>query len=145
MRRHGSRIQSRRIAETYLHRSIGTALKGFGGTPDTSRGGRWALSRGLPDRRAGRRAEFDCGGLPASLIARIKYEQGQLDEAEAWVIDRASLISSGTMLDCVVERLFRDRQGSVLPGMNFERARTLLERAENLGVARDWGSSRLAR
>ena len=39
--------------------------------------------------------------LPASLIARILYEQGQLDEAEAWVIDRASLISSGTMLDCV--------------------------------------------
>src|SRR5216683_1052781 len=29
MRRHGSRIQSRRIAETYLHRSIGTALKGL--------------------------------------------------------------------------------------------------------------------
>src|SRR6201999_818138 len=42
-------------------------------------------------REALRIAEQDVGpnsiaaALPASLIARIKYEQGQLDEAEAWV------------------------------------------------------------
>src|SRR5258708_1572763 len=76
--------------------------------------------------------------LPASLIARIKYEQGQLDEAEAWVIDRASLISSATMLDCVWSTYL------VIAGvgparMNFDRARTILERAENQGAARDWG------
>jgi LuxR family maltose regulon positive regulatory protein len=76
--------------------------------------------------------------LPASLIARIKYEQGELDEAEAWVIDRVSLISAGTMLECtwstyfVIARVAAGR-------MNFERARTILERAENQGVARDWG------
>src|SRR6201999_1502937 len=63
-------------------------------------------------REALRIAEQDVGpqsiaaALPASLIARIKYEQGQLDEAEAWVIDRASLISSGTMLDCVRSAYF---------------------------------------
>jgi LuxR family maltose regulon positive regulatory protein len=76
--------------------------------------------------------------LPASLIARIKYEQGQLDEAEAWVIDRASLITSGTMLDCVWSMYFVIARVAAAR-MNFERARTVLERAENQGAARDWG------
>jgi LuxR family transcriptional regulator, maltose regulon positive regulatory protein len=76
--------------------------------------------------------------LPASLIARIKYEQGQLDEAEAWIIDRVPLISSATMLDCVWSAYFVISRIAAAR-MNFERARTLLERAENLGVARDWG------
>jgi LuxR family maltose regulon positive regulatory protein len=76
--------------------------------------------------------------LPASLIARIKYEQGQLDEAEAWVIDRVSLISSGTMLDCVWSMYFVIARVAAAR-MNFERARTILERAENQGVARGWG------
>jgi LuxR family transcriptional regulator, maltose regulon positive regulatory protein len=76
--------------------------------------------------------------LPASLIARIKYEQGRLDEAEAWVIDRASLISSGTMLDCVWSTYFVLARVAAAR-RNFERARTILERAENQGVARDWG------
>jgi len=95
-------------------------------------------------REGFRIAEQDVGpnsiaaALPASLIARIKYEQGQLDEAEAWVIDRASLISSGTMLDCVWSAYFVIARVATAR-MNFERARTLLERAENLGVARDWG------
>jgi LuxR family maltose regulon positive regulatory protein len=89
-------------------------------------------------------AEQDVGpnsiaaALPASLIARIKYEQGRLDEAEAWVIDRVSLISSATMLDCVWSAYFVIAR--VAAGrMNFERARTILERAENQGVARGWG------
>jgi LuxR family maltose regulon positive regulatory protein len=95
-------------------------------------------------REALRIAEQDVGpdsiaaALPASLIARIRYEQGQLDEAEAWVIDRASLISSGTMLDCVWSAYFVIARVATAR-MNFERARTILERAENQGVARDWG------
>ena len=76
--------------------------------------------------------------LPASLIARIKYEQGQFDEAEAWVIDRVSVISSGTMLDCVWSMYFVIARTAANRG-NFERARTILERAESQGVARDWG------
>jgi LuxR family maltose regulon positive regulatory protein len=76
--------------------------------------------------------------LPASLIARIKHEQGQLDEAEAWVIDRLSLISYGTILDCVWSAYFVISRVAAAR-MNFERARTLLERAENQAVARDWG------
>jgi LuxR family transcriptional regulator, maltose regulon positive regulatory protein len=76
--------------------------------------------------------------LPASLIARILYEQGQLDEAEALVIDRASLINSGTMLDCVRSAYFVMAR-TATARMNFERAHTLLERAENHGISRDWG------
>ncbi len=76
--------------------------------------------------------------LPGSLIARIKYEQGQPDEAEAWVIDRAPLISSGTMLDCVWSAYFVIARVAANRG-NFERARTILERADNQGVARNWG------
>jgi LuxR family maltose regulon positive regulatory protein len=76
--------------------------------------------------------------LPGSLIARIKYEQGHLDEAEAWVIDRAPLISSGTMLDCVWSAYFVIARVAATR-RNFERARTILERAESQGVARNWG------
>jgi len=95
-------------------------------------------------REGFRIAEQDVGpnsvaaALPASLIARIKYEQGLFDEAEAWVIDRIPLINSGTMLDCVWSTYFVTSRVAAAR-MNFERARTLLERAENLGVARDWG------
>jgi ATP/maltotriose-dependent transcriptional regulator MalT len=76
--------------------------------------------------------------LPASLIARIKYEQGQFGEAEAWVIDRISLISSGTILDCVWSAYFVIARVAAAR-MNFERAHTILERAESQGVARGWG------
>lgn len=76
--------------------------------------------------------------LPASLIARIRYEQGRLDEAEDMLIDRTSLISAGAMLDCVLStywvmaRIATHRR-------NLERANTLLEWAENQGNARGWG------
>ena len=76
--------------------------------------------------------------LPASLIARILYEEGDLDGAEALVIDRAELISAGTMLDCVWSAYFVMARVAAAR-MNFERAHTILERAENLGVARGWG------
>ena len=95
-------------------------------------------------REGFRIAERDVGpnslaaALPAGLIARIKYEQGQFDEAEAWVIDRASLISSGTILDSVWSTYFVIARVAAAR-MHFERAHTILERAENLGVARDWG------
>jgi LuxR family transcriptional regulator, maltose regulon positive regulatory protein len=48
------------------------------------------------------------------------------------------LISAATMLDCVWSAYFVISRVATAR-MNFERARTLLERAENLGVARDWG------
>jgi LuxR family transcriptional regulator, maltose regulon positive regulatory protein len=76
--------------------------------------------------------------LPTSLIARILYEQGQLDEAEALVIDRASLISSATMLDCV-RSAYLVLARVAAARMNLDRAHTLLERAESYGISRDWG------
>jgi LuxR family maltose regulon positive regulatory protein len=76
--------------------------------------------------------------LPASLIARIRYEQGRLDEAEAMLIDRIPFINAGTMLECVLSASF------VMPRiaahrMNLERAHALLESAEGLGNSRGWG------
>jgi LuxR family maltose regulon positive regulatory protein len=76
--------------------------------------------------------------LPASLIARILYEEGDLDGAEALVIDRTQLISAGTMLDCVWSAYFVMARVAAAR-LNFGRAHTMLERAENLGVARGWG------
>src|SRR5258708_7597893 len=75
--------------------------------------------------------------LPASLIARIRYEQGRLDEAESMLIDRVSLINAGTMLDCVLSAYFVMARIAV-HRMNLERAHTLLELAENQGNTRGW-------
>jgi LuxR family maltose regulon positive regulatory protein len=76
--------------------------------------------------------------LPASLIARIRYEQGRLDEAEVMLVDRVPLINAGAMLDCVLSAYFVMARIAV-HRMNLERAHTLLEWAENQGNARGWG------
>jgi LuxR family transcriptional regulator, maltose regulon positive regulatory protein len=76
--------------------------------------------------------------LPASLIARIRYDQGRLDEAEAVLIDRVPLINAGTMLECVLGAYFVMARVAV-HRKNLERAYTLLECAENQGNTRGWG------
>ncbi|SDR43866.1 LuxR family transcriptional regulator, maltose regulon positive regulatory protein [Rhizobiales bacterium GAS113] len=76
--------------------------------------------------------------LPASLFARIRYDQGRLDEAEAMLIDRLPLVSAGAMLDCVLSAYFVLARIAV-HRMNLERANTLLEWAENQGNTRGWG------
>jgi LuxR family maltose regulon positive regulatory protein len=76
--------------------------------------------------------------LPASLIARILYEQGRLDEAESMLIDRLSLINAGAMLDCVLSAYYVLARIAV-HRTNLERAHTLLELAENQGNMRGWG------
>jgi LuxR family maltose regulon positive regulatory protein len=76
--------------------------------------------------------------LPASLIARIRYDQGRLDEAEAMLIDRVPLINAGTMLDCVLSAYFVMARIAA-HRMTLERAHTLLEWAENQGNTRGWG------
>jgi LuxR family maltose regulon positive regulatory protein len=76
--------------------------------------------------------------LPASLIARIRYEQGQLDEAESLLIYRVPLIDAGTLLDCVLSAYFVMARIAV-HRMNVEWAHTLLEVAEGQGSARGWG------
>jgi LuxR family maltose regulon positive regulatory protein len=76
--------------------------------------------------------------LPASLIARIRYEQGRLDEAEAMIGERLPAINATAMLECVLTtygvlvRIAASRS-------NVERAYALLEQAGNLGYTRRWG------
>ena len=76
--------------------------------------------------------------VPASLLARVRYEQGRLDEAESMLIDRMPLINAATMLDCVVSAYFVMAKIAI-HRMNIELAHTLYERAENLGLSRGWG------
>jgi LuxR family maltose regulon positive regulatory protein len=76
--------------------------------------------------------------LPTSLIARIRYEQGRLDEAERMLIDRLSLINAGALLDCVLSASYVMARIAV-HRMNLQRARALLELAENQGNTRGWG------
>jgi LuxR family maltose regulon positive regulatory protein len=75
--------------------------------------------------------------LPASLIARIRYEQGRLDEAESMLIDRVPLINAGAMLDCVLSAYFVLARIAVHKA-NLGRAHTLLELADNQGTTRGW-------
>ncbi len=76
--------------------------------------------------------------LPASLIARLRYEQGRLDEAESMLVDRVPLINAGAMLDCVLSAYFVMARIAIHK-MNLARAHTLLEWAENQGNTRGWG------
>jgi LuxR family transcriptional regulator, maltose regulon positive regulatory protein len=76
--------------------------------------------------------------LPASLISRLRYERGQVEEAEAMLVDRLPFISAGAMLECVLSAYFAMVRIAAFR-MNLDRAYTLLERAENLGTTRDWG------
>jgi LuxR family maltose regulon positive regulatory protein len=76
--------------------------------------------------------------LPASLIARIRYDQGEVDEAEALLIDRVPLINAGTMLECVLGSYFVMARIAA-HRRNLDRAHTLLDWAENHGNARGWG------
>ena len=75
--------------------------------------------------------------LPASLISRIRYEQGHVEDAEAMLVDRLPFISAGAMLECVLSAYFTMVRVAASRG-NFDRAYTLLERAESLGWTRDW-------
>jgi LuxR family maltose regulon positive regulatory protein len=72
------------------------------------------------------------------LIARIRYEQGRLDEAESLLIYRVPLINAGTLLDCVLSA-YSVMARIAVHRMNVEWAHTLLELAENQGNARGWG------
>jgi LuxR family maltose regulon positive regulatory protein len=76
--------------------------------------------------------------LPASLISEVRYEQGRIDEAEAAIIDRIPLIDAAGMLECALRAYVVLARVSAAR-MNIDRARALLEQAESLGYARQWG------
>ena len=75
--------------------------------------------------------------LPASLASRIHYEQGHVEEAEAMLLDRMPFITAGAMLECVLNAYFTMVRVAAFR-KNFDRAHTLLERAESLGWSREW-------
>jgi LuxR family transcriptional regulator, maltose regulon positive regulatory protein len=76
--------------------------------------------------------------LPASLIARIFYEQGRVDEAETMLVDRLPLISAGAMPECVLNSNYVMVRVAAFRS-NFDRAHTLLERADSFCTMRSWG------
>lgn len=76
--------------------------------------------------------------LPAGLIARVRYEQGRLDEAESLLIDRLPLINAGALLDCVLSA-YSVMARVAVHRMSVEWAHSLLEVAENQGNTRGWG------
>ncbi len=78
------------------------------------------------------------GAMPASLVARLRYDQGRLDEAEALVIDRLPAADAAGMLECVLWAYLVLSRVALRRG-NTERAYALLEQAEHLGHARNWG------
>jgi LuxR family transcriptional regulator, maltose regulon positive regulatory protein len=90
----------------------------------------------LAERYAG--PNTAAAALPASLLARIRYEQGRVDEAEAMVIDRSPIIDATGMLECVLSA-YVVLVDTAVQRRNIERAYALLEQLENLGQVRKWG------
>ena len=90
----------------------------------------------LAERHAG--PNTAAAALPASLLARIRYEQGRVDEAEAMVIDRSPIIDATGMLECVLSA-YVVLVDTAVYRRNIERAYALLEQLENLGQVRKWG------
>jgi len=89
----------------------------------------------LAEHHAG--AQSTAAALCAPLIARIRYEQGLLSEAETLIVDRLPVINATVQLDTVlVAHTLLVR--IALSQSNIERAYALLEQAENLGYERRW-------
>jgi LuxR family maltose regulon positive regulatory protein len=75
--------------------------------------------------------------LPATLLAQVAYEQGRLDEAEALLRPRLSVIRGSGVPECVV------RASVLLARLSLHRGRhraalTILRETEALGHARGW-------
>jgi LuxR family maltose regulon positive regulatory protein len=75
--------------------------------------------------------------LPATLLAQVAYEQGRLEEAEALLRPRMSVIRSCGVPECVV------RASVLLARLSLHRGRhraalSILRDAEALGRARGW-------
>jgi ATP/maltotriose-dependent transcriptional regulator MalT len=75
--------------------------------------------------------------LPATLLAQVAYEQGRLDEAEALLRPRISVIRASGVPECVA------RASVLLARLSLHRGRhraalTILHETEALGRARGW-------
>ena len=75
--------------------------------------------------------------LPASLIARLAYEEGRIKDAEGMVIDRLQFINAGANIECVLSAYFVLVRAAASRA-NFDHAHALLDQAESLAAAREW-------
>jgi len=89
----------------------------------------------LAEQHAGRNTA--AAALPASLLARVRYEQGRLDEAETLIIDLRPVIDATGMLEGVLSA-YVVLVEIAAHRRNIERAYALLEQLENLGHMRKW-------
>jgi LuxR family maltose regulon positive regulatory protein len=76
--------------------------------------------------------------FPTSLLARIRYEQGRLNEAEAMIVDLKPLIDATGTLEAVLSAYqvlikVAEHRGDI------GQVSALLEQLENLGAMRKWG------
>jgi ATP/maltotriose-dependent transcriptional regulator MalT len=89
----------------------------------------------LAQERYGSHSSMSC--LPAILLARVAYEQGRLEEAEALLAPRLQVIRSSAVPEYIV------RATVLLARLTFHRgqhraALTTLREAESLGRVRRW-------
>ncbi|WOD13846.1 LuxR C-terminal-related transcriptional regulator [Paraburkholderia kirstenboschensis] len=75
--------------------------------------------------------------LCAPMVAQLRYEQGQLDEAEAFVADLMPVIDLAVLLDSVLIA-YRLLVRIAVARSNAAQAYTLLDRAQALAHARRW-------
>ncbi|MES2262582.1 MAG: LuxR C-terminal-related transcriptional regulator [Pseudomonadota bacterium] len=75
--------------------------------------------------------------LPANLLAQIRYEQGQLQQAESLIADRLPTMNAVGMIEHLIRSYVVLARISA-HNMNLERAYALLEQAETLGHTRGW-------
>ena len=82
-------------------------------------------------------AQSGAAALCAPILAELRYEEGRLDEAENWVIDRIALIDSVVFLEGVL-RAYIVLARIAAARSNVEYAYSLLAQAEALGYNRQW-------
>jgi ATP/maltotriose-dependent transcriptional regulator MalT len=81
--------------------------------------------------------ESSAGLLAAALVAQVAYEQGQLDEAEAGVRYRMSLIRSAAPVECVT-RAYKILARLAVHRRRSDSALIVLQDGQNLGEKRGW-------
>jgi LuxR family maltose regulon positive regulatory protein len=89
----------------------------------------------LAEQHAG--AQSGAAALCAPLLAELHYEQGRIDEAEGWLIDRMPAIDAVVMLECVL-RSYLVLARIAAARSSIEHAYALLAQAETLGYNRQW-------
>jgi LuxR family maltose regulon positive regulatory protein len=89
----------------------------------------------VAERHAGRNTA--AAALPASLLARIRYEQGRANEAEEMILDRLAIVDAVGWLESVLStRLVLIDIAA--QHRDLDRAFALIEALESLGQTRRW-------